>query len=460
MVPASFPGWNRRIVPWLAAGAATVLVVATFHPGYMSLDSIDQLSQARAGVFSDWHPPAMAWLWRQIDRVFPGPGGMLLIQNLCFSTALALVFGTLFPPLPAGILVLGVVMLPPVFGLLSTIWKDVELGATALMAFALLLRYSVTRSRWHLAASVIPIFWTCAVRQNGAAAIAPMTAWAAWLLRDALPWRTAPLSRWLSASLGFLACVAFFLLGTGWNSLLASTRLHPEQALYLHDLTAVSLARNEDLLPDYLRNDPSVATLDELRQIFRHDSAAPLLWNSKRHLRFSQNEQHLADLRKRWQTAILHNPGAYLRHRLELTRHLLSLGTENPENVFFEATPRPSRLTAMATRVLRSTASTLLFSGWLYLLMAGGALFIGRMRRIPTEWFLPMVVLATSGLFYSLPYAVLAPAVAFRYLWWTAVASLLCLLFAFAPRKPAASPRNGGESAPAGLGGSSPLAPS
>ena len=70
---------------WLAGYAVCVagfaLAVAAFYPGYMSPDSTSQLMQARAWDFTDWHPPLMAALWGLVDRVFPGPAGMLVLLS-------------------------------------------------------------------------------------------------------------------------------------------------------------------------------------------------------------------------------------------------------------------------------------------------------------------------------------------------------------------------------------------
>jgi hypothetical protein len=52
---------KRRRGRALACTAASLcglaLVAVTYHPGYMSLDSIAQLTQARSGALEDWHPP-------------------------------------------------------------------------------------------------------------------------------------------------------------------------------------------------------------------------------------------------------------------------------------------------------------------------------------------------------------------------------------------------------------------
>ena len=81
----------RRVPPaaLLALGWLIELVYA--FPGYGSFDSQFQLGEARAGVYSDWHPPAMAVLWHYVDRVVAGPLGMLVIQTACFLAGAYLV---------------------------------------------------------------------------------------------------------------------------------------------------------------------------------------------------------------------------------------------------------------------------------------------------------------------------------------------------------------------------------
>lgn len=48
-----------RVDRALAGGIwlSVVLLLLTFYPGGMSIDSYTQLLQARGGYFGDWHPP-------------------------------------------------------------------------------------------------------------------------------------------------------------------------------------------------------------------------------------------------------------------------------------------------------------------------------------------------------------------------------------------------------------------
>jgi hypothetical protein len=46
----------------------------------MSPDSVGQIAGGRRLRFSDWNPPVKAWVWEWVDRIVPGPLGMLLLQ--------------------------------------------------------------------------------------------------------------------------------------------------------------------------------------------------------------------------------------------------------------------------------------------------------------------------------------------------------------------------------------------
>ena len=46
-----------------------------------SYNSVQQLLEARAGAYSDMHPPFLAFLWHCTDGIVPGPFGMLIVET-------------------------------------------------------------------------------------------------------------------------------------------------------------------------------------------------------------------------------------------------------------------------------------------------------------------------------------------------------------------------------------------
>src|SRR5258708_13870483 len=75
--------------PWLAvilgvAGLGAALDAYGYWPGIMIDDARWQYQQAVDNAFEDWHPPLMAWIWRRLMIVEPGPAPMLTLQLLLY----------------------------------------------------------------------------------------------------------------------------------------------------------------------------------------------------------------------------------------------------------------------------------------------------------------------------------------------------------------------------------------
>ena len=151
----------------LASTLGLAIILVTYWPGWVSPDSIYQLQQARSGVFTDWHPPLMAWVWRWLDLAWPGPQGMLVLQNALFWGGLALACGIWIQSAVGAAVVLLIGLSPACFSNLGTVWKDIQMGAALLAAFALLSKYRMDKNRVALGGSALCLCYACAVRHNG-----------------------------------------------------------------------------------------------------------------------------------------------------------------------------------------------------------------------------------------------------------------------------------------------------
>ncbi|HEY3445909.1 MAG TPA: hypothetical protein VGK67_06060 [Myxococcales bacterium] len=429
------------------------LTVAAFRPGYMSTDSLVQLAQARSGSFSDWHPPLMSWLWGRLDRVSPGPIGMLYFHNLLFWGALSLLAGlTVRGVVLPGLVTLAVGLLPPVFALLGTIWKDVGLGTALLLAFALLLLAERRASRWSLGFSIACLFYAFSTRHNSAPALLPLTVWAAWIFLARL--RSRPIRRpFLGALLGGLA-----LLGCiGGGSALVSGHLtghqsqYPVQQILIHDLVAISVQTGKSELPlDIQKGQPF--SPEEFRQIYFPDSLVFLFCcdNSSRRLEMVRDSEHLAGLMRAWLRAVLDHPWYYVQHRLRMAGSLLGWGRDqvcypfqrsvegNLPGVRFHQTIYNS----LVMRALTAVQDSFLFRGWIYLLLSLGlTIWAGVTWRQPGR--VPLFILSSSALLYLLPYLPAATACDFRLIWWSALAVLVSPLLVFRVLAPGEPPVDG-----------------
>src|SRR5260221_13697898 len=67
------------------------LVAYAYWPGVMIDDARWQYQQAVDNAYEDWHPPLMAWVWRRLAFIVPGPAPMLLLQLLLYWAGIALI---------------------------------------------------------------------------------------------------------------------------------------------------------------------------------------------------------------------------------------------------------------------------------------------------------------------------------------------------------------------------------
>ena len=107
--------------------AGFILSLVINYPGFMSYHSVQQLLEARAGAYSDMHPPFMAFLWHFTDRIVPGPFGMLVVETAliwCGTYLISLFwFSDAHPILRLAPCLL--VFYPPIFGISGVIWSDI-----------------------------------------------------------------------------------------------------------------------------------------------------------------------------------------------------------------------------------------------------------------------------------------------------------------------------------------------
>ena len=116
--------------------AGFAVSVTINYPGFMSYDSVQQLLEARAGVYSDVHPPLIALMWHFTDKIIPGPFGMLLLETaLIWCGTFLIAFYWFSDGHPAFALMPCIfVFYPPIFGISGVIWKDIFMWAFFMLA--------------------------------------------------------------------------------------------------------------------------------------------------------------------------------------------------------------------------------------------------------------------------------------------------------------------------------------
>ncbi len=128
--------------PRIVLGLGWLGFVVYAFPGYMSFDSIYQLNEARRGVLSDGHPPAMAELWRWVEYLIAGPLGMLVIQSLAFLIGVYLVLAPRMRARTAAVVAVLVLWFPPIASLMAVIWKDAQMSGFLMLGLGLVISES------------------------------------------------------------------------------------------------------------------------------------------------------------------------------------------------------------------------------------------------------------------------------------------------------------------------------
>jgi hypothetical protein len=422
----------------VAAAAGFLTALIAYYPGVVMVDSAIQLGEARAGAYHDWHPPLIARVWSVIDRVIPGPPGMLLFNNLLFWSGLAFIaYLARLSPLFSAAAILTIGLWPPIFSALAVIWKDVTLAALLLLAFALLWYAGSHASRRAVLFAMPLLIGAAAWRHNAAAAVLPMVLWIPFI------WTSIGLrrifARWRLVTAGLVLFVALsgvtLMLNRGLTN---AGRLYPAQQLLLHDLVAISARTGRIYLPASLRT-AGEPTIDALRCIYSPASCG-LLFDANdgtcplRIVKITDS-QRMADLSSTWLRAVLAEPRAYVAHRWDVFREQFAIGVdrvcyplhvgEDPDALGNPFRPSPLYRPLLKLHTM-AAYGTPLFRGWIYLVVLAVALLIATLRRGP----MPLVVLSSSGLLYGLTYLAVGSACPFRLHWWCIVAALTAPLVA------------------------------
>jgi len=401
----------------------------------MSPDSISQLAQGRQMSFSDWHPPVMSLLWGLLDRIAPGPAGMLILHNIMFWGGLSLfVYGLGLSQAWSVAAIFLVGFSPPVFALLSTIWKDVGMGCSLLLACGLLLWAERTRSKLAWGAAIVLLWYGLAVRHNAIIAVFPLATWAALISHSLLSSRrdNSRSSRALRAS---LLVVLLVVAATSVNRLLTKTDSpRPVQQILVHDLVAVSLETNHLYLPDYLIAALSSRDVHALKPLYTPDGVVPLFCCDIGRLPIVSEPYKFSQLRAEWRSTIPRHLGAYIKHRATVYESELGIGRAtvcspywkgidpNPFNLEF----RPNSLNQRIMRILSKVSDSPLFRGWLYLAILGVLLTL--FWRSSSHDRTAGIFIGMSGLLYTAGNFFVVTTCDFRMHWWIVLATYLSAL--------------------------------
>jgi hypothetical protein len=211
---------------------------------------------------------------------------------------------------------------------------------------------------------------------------------------------------------------------------------YPYQQVMLLDLSALSKTTDEPLFPAYVVRNENFS-LEKVRERHSSYTVNPLIYGEKPPFKLTTNADEVSALRERWLQAIWNHKTAYLKSRLEIFMHLVSLNqyyVAAPyllEGDFHNPTEFKSKNRAL-TRFLMAYfnyfSGSLLFRGFFWILLALGSVYLSARGKLHED-LEAVFVLSSSGLLYALAYFFWSPSSEFRYLWWTVLAASVSLLF-------------------------------
>jgi hypothetical protein len=430
----------------LFAGGGAFLVFA--YPGLLTQDSVDQLVEARAGFFTDAHPPAMAALWRLFDALVAGPFAMLLVQGSTFLIGCYLLLKRAMSARRAALAASLFLLFPPVLTTMAVIWKDPLMAGLTMFGTALLLEDARRRKLVGLAVLTL----ATAVKYNALAAILPLVVLLfEWSSGRALRRYAIATATWFGITLAAM----------GTNRLLTDQPMHFwHSTLAVWDITGtLSFAR--DLPDEVLRERLAGTGLLIDVEIQAH---ARRLYANKDLIRVVFGDQKLWDLPTKgrtpapeaqrdaiaaaWWATITAHPSAYLRHRLSSLLDVLGVTYQShgavPARVLQYAPPAELGLVTSSSRLQRAWSRTIkrifkhtpLFRPWIYVVVAIVLLgFCERRRDRDVIALLASGLLAVSSLFW------LSPSPDYRYMHWTIASTCLAAIMLAARRASAAGPQ-------------------
>lgn len=403
-------------------GISFFIQILMFCPGFLTADGVEALRQARAWVFSDWHPPIMSLVWAGLDHLVPGPLGMLLFHLSVFWSAIFILMVSWAThgrnKAWVGMLIL-LGFLPPILGHLGIILKDVGLGVCLLLSFAILHYSYFAKAKKTAYFALLPLFYSLSVRHNAFVSVIPFVVWMAMIVG----------TQKNRVRLSILFIAGLFLSGHVLNQVLVDQKTYPIQQLFTYDLSGISLDHDQPLYPEYLLKEPGFS--------FEKVRAGYTVWNPvgvPGIPRVSGSEQ-LNEQAHYWLGAIFKYFPSYLHHRWMIFRLMLGVG-HNPISLpfFHSIVPNPWNYQYhpnFSGKILASyldpLARSIWFRGWFYLITLvgiSGAVFLKKKVSFDR---IPLVFLILSGLAYIGFDFVVIPGADFRYLWWTMITALLSL---------------------------------
>lgn len=306
-------GHQDRFPPWalaLPTFVGSALIALPSFPGRMNADALDLYGQALGDPLHDWHAPLVAWLWRMIGAspALVAEHTTLIVFAIVYAVVLTLRANGLSSR-AALLAAFGFAAFPPVLNHLAAVSKDTWVAALFVATFAM--SSSAAPARFvHARAALIAL--APSIRPE-TVLLLPLFIWGEYVLAGR---KLLPAARFAGVLLVIAAALGLFVA-----KVVKPEARHAEGGIFLFDLAGISIRTGQLLLT------PASFPANDLAVLQRHywsDSLSPIAWATPESemVRFVVGDD-LAELRRRWVSAVVTHPLAYLDTRSVIVRRYL-----------------------------------------------------------------------------------------------------------------------------------------
>lgn len=401
-----------------------------FYPGFMSYDSLQQLSQAKGiNAYSNWHPPIMAFLWSIGITVTGKVGLLLLFQLLLLWSALFICSLIVYKHTKSQLYSLIPLLfgfLPFIISISGVIWKDVHMAAALLLASCLAIASRfVGRKTVLLFATIgtLLLVYALMLRYNAILAVIPIL----YLFASSFIKRGR---RVLVAVIGIL------LISIGASAVLGKVlnvrESNPTAAIMLDDI--VHTTPKLEIEKTHLARE-----LIYIKEKCSSDSVMlhALLYctESVQSANRIQNE-YFDEIKQLWINVFLHHFPDYVMYRAQTFGIFLT----SPEpytyvmhqgidpNTLGQEVSHPGALKTLRSYIgFANHDFGLIFRPYFWLLLAA-VLFVYVFRQKKLQYRTAILCLTLSAIVYIVGYVPLVIGADYRYIYWSVFATCLAFL--------------------------------
>lgn len=427
--PSSLPRAIRWAIP-IGLIVAAIIQGAAYWPGIMTWDAINQYGQSTSGVFDDWHPPVMAWLWRRLIAVAPGPAPMFFTQLALYWTGYGLIIADALRRRQAGaamIVAIGALM-PFPLAIMGAVLKDCLMEGLLLTAVGLFIWSGPERGWAARLPAMLLLVAAGLLRFNAFLATLP-------LLIALLP---APCRRtWVRTAIAAALILPLTLASMPIvNRLIGAEDSGVQLSLVIFDLGGITRHTGLDMFPPIGVADP-VAINARCYHPVKWDSYSswadpecPISFERIDAWMTDKSERPIAMLAR----AIIAHPLAYAQHRLAHfnmnARFLIHDEVEGPapdkaiDNEWGFVVPPNPALRLINQLAVWSIHTPLGWPIW-WMALASGLLILS--RTMPSRWLIAPI--AVSALAYGLGYLLFSVSSELRYHLWTITGTMIAAAY-------------------------------